>query len=87
MAAFLLLGVQSNSSLYRPTSTVPATIPLSVVTDASVASGPTVSASTSGYISEHPAYGKYSTTVFALGDYIIGDTDDNMISGHPDIRY
>lgn len=25
--------------------------------------------------------------VVAVGDYLVGDTDDMLLSGHPDIRY
>lgn len=25
--------------------------------------------------------------VFAVGDYLVGDADDEYLSGHPDIRY
>lgn len=61
---------------------------LSATTDTSVVSVSAVSTtSTSGYLAEHPAYSKLNASFLALGDYLIGDTDDNMISGHPDIRY
>jgi hypothetical protein len=25
--------------------------------------------------------------VFAVGDYLVGDAEDELLSGHPDIRY
>ncbi|OUJ73370.1 hypothetical protein [Hymenobacter crusticola] len=63
-----------------------AAISLSVTTDTSVASVPVVSISPN-LTSERPGHSKPTKNVFALGDYLIGDTEDNMLSGHPDIRY
>lgn len=85
-----MIWLQYNAPFYRPTSTtfiVQAAISLSVATDSSVVSAPAVGSSTPGSIAERPIRSKPNVNVFALGDYLIGDTDDNMITGHPDIRY
>ncbi|WP_345071804.1 hypothetical protein [Hymenobacter fastidiosus] len=36
---------------------------------------------------EDPAVASGSSTVLAVGDYLVGDTEDEGLSGHPDIRY
>jgi len=85
-----MIRLQYNSPFYRPTSTissVQAAISLSVATDKSVVSAPAVGSSTPGSNAERSVRSKPNANVFALGDYLIGDTDDNMITGHPDIRY
>jgi hypothetical protein len=31
--------------------------------------------------------GATTAAVFAVGDYLVGDAEDSLLNGHPDIRY
>ncbi|WP_188812723.1 hypothetical protein [Hymenobacter cavernae] len=55
--------------------------------DNSAASVPASGTTLSGLGPQRPFHTKPTANVFAVGDYLIGDADDGMLNGHPDIRY
>jgi len=87
VAAFLHLSGSYNSPSYRPTSTVQSTISPSAVNDNSATSVPVVGITSGSVGAERLLHTKPKANVFAVGDYLIGDADDGMLNGHPDIRY